>query len=159
MSDFPALSLRGKTDSEKLAELISYLPSLTSSIEREMMSLDFSNLNEDLQKKISSGITEHQDLSGYASKNFAKKNFTSYQYVDGVKTELNAYIERLENLVEGLSVVVSGLSETITIMQNDISNRYTKAEIDDDIVGDLGTTGIFNPRRVTVKEYVDDKLG
>jgi hypothetical protein len=73
MSDFPALSLRGKTDSEKLAELISYLPSLTSSIEREMMSLDFSNLNEDLQKKISSGITEHQDLSGYASKNYTKK--------------------------------------------------------------------------------------
>ena len=96
MSDFPALSLRGKTDSEKLAELISYLPSLTSSIEREMMSLDFSNLNEDLQKKISSGITEHQDLSGYASKNYTKKianelesEIQSTQYV---LTQLEGYV-------------------------------------------------------------------
>lgn len=133
MSDFPALSLRGKTDSEKLAELISYLPSLTSSIEREMMSLDFSNLNEDLQKKISSGITEHQDLSGYSSKNYTQNRIgeaKSYADIQAHYAEINAKsfasgeAESAKSYAEGL---VSALRDEIMEMISDIKDKADEA--------------------------------
>lgn len=165
MSDLPIFSARGKTDSERLSELIAYLPSLSSAIDRQLMSLDFNNLNENLRSRIENSVTEHQDLTGYASKNYAKKNFPSFGYVDGVKEELEYYLSGLISYIEGLEEIINPMAETISIMQTRIDeleeavgNRYTKSEIDDDIIGDLGTTGIWNPKRVTVKEYVDSKL-
>ena len=68
MSDLPIFSAQGKTDSEKLAELIKFLPSLSSAIDRQMSSLDFNNLNESLRKRIEDSVTEHQDLSEYATR-------------------------------------------------------------------------------------------
>lgn len=133
MSDFPALSLRGKTDSEKLAELISYLPSLTSSIEREMMSLDFSNLNEDLQKKISSGITEHQDLSGFSSKIYTQNRIdaaNAYAEAQASNAEINAKsyareeAQSAKSYAEGL---VSALRDEITGMISDIKDKADEA--------------------------------
>lgn len=116
MSDFPVLSLRGSTDAERLAELASYIPSLTSAIEREMMSLDFSNLNEGLQQRINNSITEHQDLSGFASKNYAKNHFYEKKEVDGIKEELEDNIEDVENQLSqyAKSSELSALSQQIS---------------------------------------------
>ena len=101
MSDLPIFSARGRTDSERLSELIAYLPSLSSAIDRQMMSLDYSNLNEDLRKKIDSGITEHQDLSGYASKN----------YVKNIVSELESAVVSIQENVNTLLNYVGSWSE------------------------------------------------
>ena len=114
MSDFPVFSPRGTTDSAKLEELISYLPSLSSAIEREMMSLDFSNLNANLRSRIESGITEHQDLSGFASKNYAKNHFYEKEVVDGIKKELEGDIRVVISNMSTLSSYVSALSSTVS---------------------------------------------
>ncbi len=111
MSDFPALSLRGKTDAEKLAELVSYIPSLTSAIEREMMSLDFSNLNEGLQQRINSSLTEHQDLSGFASKNYAKNHFYEKGVVD----------DKLDNLDKALSQEITDTVKPVSQSVNTLN--------------------------------------
>lgn len=118
MSDFPVFSPRGTTDSAKLTELISYLPSLTSAIEREMMSLDFSNLNEGLRSRIESGITEHQDLSGFASKNYAKNHFYDKDTVDGIKDEIEGNIDRVEGKLAEYAKAseLSALSQQISIL-------------------------------------------
>ena len=129
MSDFPVLSLRGSTDAERLAELASYIPSLTSAIEREMMSLDFSNLNEGLQQRINNSITEHQDLSGFASKNYAKNHFYEKKEVDDrlkpIKTDVSTHagkIDSLERYVFGdtgtnLQSVLSSIQTEITAIK------------------------------------------
>ena len=114
MSDFPVFSPRGTTDSAKLEELISSLPSLSSAIEREMMSLDFSNLNANLRSRIESGITEHQDLSGFASKNYAKNHFYEKEVVDGIKKELEGDIRVVISNMSTLSSYVSALSSTVS---------------------------------------------
>lgn len=124
MSDFPVFSPRGTTDSAKLEELISYLPSLSSAIEREMMSLDFSNLNANLRSRIESGITEHQDLSGFASKNYAKNHFYEKEVVDGIKKELEADVRGVISDMASLSSYVSALSSTIS----DLDARVKKLE-------------------------------
>lgn len=92
MSDIPMFSARGTTDAERLSEVMSYLSSLSSAIDRELLSIDFSNLNSDLADRINQGITEHQDLSGFASKNYAKKNFAQREFVAGIKEELDTDI-------------------------------------------------------------------
>ena len=120
MSDFPVFSPRGTTDSAKLEELISYLPSLSSAIEREMMSLDFSNLNANLRSRIESGITEHQDLSGFASKNYAKNHFYEKEVVDGIKKELEADVRGVISDMATLSSYVSALSSKISELEESV---------------------------------------
>lgn len=73
MSDIPIFSAQGKTDSEKLAELIKFMPSLSSAIERQVSSLDFNNLNESLRNRIENSITEHQDLSGFSTNAYTNR--------------------------------------------------------------------------------------
>ena len=120
MSDFPVFSPRGTTDSAKLEELISYLPSLSSAIEREMMSLDFSNLNANLRSRIESGITEHQDLSGFASKNYAKNHFYEKEVVDGIKKELEADVRGVISDMTTLSSYVSALSSKVSVLEESV---------------------------------------
>ena len=70
MSNIPIPFIQGQTDAERVTEISSYLQSLSSAIDRELMSIDSSNLNEDLRMRIDSSLTEHQDLTGFASKNY-----------------------------------------------------------------------------------------
>lgn len=126
MSDLPIFSARGRTDSERLSELIAYLPSLSSAIDRQMMSLDYSNLNEDLRKKIDSGITEHQDLSGYASKN----------YVKNIVSELESAVVSIQENVNTLLNYVGSWSEyspysiatEFRAMYNEVSEIKSRVE-------------------------------
>lgn len=118
MSDFPVFSPRGTTDSAKLEELISYLPSLSSAIERELMSLDFSNLNSNLRSRIESGITEHQDLSGFASKNYAKNHFYEKEVVDEKIKVIQSDINGLKGTLSNLSTNVSYLSTTVSSLED-----------------------------------------
>lgn len=121
MSDIPMFSARGNTDSEKIAEIMSYLSGLSSSIDRELLSIDFSNLNGDLADRINKSVTEHQDLSGFASKNYAKnhfydkesvnamlENFYTKQYINSyfyniyeIDAKLDGIIDRIEALEKG----------------------------------------------------------
>ena len=134
MSDFPVFSPRGTTDSAKLEELISYLPSLSSAIEREMMSLDFSNLNANLRSRIESGITEHQDLSGFASKNYAKNHFYEKEVVDGIKEELEDNIEDVENQLSQYAK-----SSELSALSQQISNLTTAVNKINSYVFDTGS--------------------
>lgn len=141
MSDIPMFSARGTTDAERLSEVMSYLSSLSPAIDRELLSIDFSNLNSDLADRINKGITEHQDLSGFASKNYAKNNFTSFGYVNGVKDVIDANIDSINTVlgnwysgfpysnvtdelytlkgnVSSLETIVSELQERITALEN-----------------------------------------
>lgn len=102
MSDLPIFSARGSTESEKLAEIASYLPSLTSALNRAFLSIDFSNLNPDLADRINKGITEHQDLTGYSSKNHSKKvaNEIATTLVNGARDELMGYTDAAAQAVK-----------------------------------------------------------
>ena len=102
MSDLPVFSAQGKTDSEKLAELIKFMPSLSSAIDRQMSSLDFNNLNESLRKRIEDSVTEHQDLSEYATR---------------------AHTWRVQN---GLSNEIQSLSDEIQSLSDEIKNLKSK---------------------------------
>lgn len=82
MSDIPMFSAKGSTDAEKVQEIISYLSNLSSAVDRELLSIDFSNLNSDLANRINKSVTEHQDLSAFASKNYTKNNFYNKETID-----------------------------------------------------------------------------
>lgn len=95
MSELPAFSPKGRTDSEKISEIISYLMILSSALDREMLSIDSPNLNKKLSDKIDGSIQEHQDLSGYASKNYVKSNcYTKNEVYTTSQTYSNTEIDR-----------------------------------------------------------------
>ena len=130
MSDIPMFSARGNTDTERLSEIMSYLTNLSSAIDRELLSIDFSNLNSDLAGRINKSITEHQDLSSFASKNYAKKNFTSFELVNAIKEELETEINKINAVVgnwsyefpyESITEAISELKEKVSLLEERIS--------------------------------------
>lgn len=114
-------SAKGTTDAENIQDIMSYLSTLSSAIDRELLSIDFSNLNTNLADRINKSVTEHQDLSGFASKNYAKNhfydkesvnamlgNFYTKQYINSyfyniyeIDDKLNKIIDRIEALEKG----------------------------------------------------------
>lgn len=128
MSDIPVPSIRGKTDSERVAEVVSYLSSLSSAVDRALLSIDFTNLNEGLAERINQSITEHQDLSGYASKSYAKKNYTSFSFVNGVKTALEGEIGSINTVIGDwyYHFPWSNISAELYDVRNKVSALITK---------------------------------
>ncbi len=151
MSNIPIPFIQGQTDAERVTEISSYLQSLSSAIDRELMSIDSSNLNEDLRMRIDSSLTEHQDLTGFASKNYLKNHF--YEK------------EEVKNLLK-LKVSVSELEAKLGAYAKKV-DYYNKTEIDNHLkaewVGDMGTKNYgstWSPdyQRYKVKDYIDDKI-
>ncbi len=73
MIDIPVPMITGNNDTEKINSIISYLQQLSTALERELMSIDYSNLSIELSKRIENSLTEHQDLSAYATKAYVEK--------------------------------------------------------------------------------------
>lgn len=146
MSNIPSLYIQGKTDAEKIAELIAYLPTLSSALERELSSIDFSNLNENLSSRISNSITEHQDLTGFVSKNYSKNHFYDKKAVDEIASTLSEQIEDavkdIENTLSQYSNAINTLSENVSSLAGDVSALGQTVGKLDDYVNDYG--GVLN---------------
>lgn len=133
MSDIPKFSARGTTDAERLSEVMSYLSSLSSSIDRELLSIDFSNLNSDLADRINKGITEHQDLSGFASKNYTQKRIgeaNNYAESQAYNAEISAKSfasDEAESAKSYAGGLVSALRDEIMGMIGDIKDKADEA--------------------------------
>lgn len=149
MSNIPVPFIQGATDAERVTEIASYLKSLSSAVERELMSIDSSNLNEDLRTRIDSSLTEHQDLSGFASKNYLKNHFYEKEHVENL-LKLRVTLSELESILSGY-VSTSGLTSAL-------GNYYTKTQIENDLIGDTGNINWGTGRRRTVVEYVQYEL-
>jgi hypothetical protein len=119
MSNIPIPFIQGATDAEKVTEIASYLKSLSSAVERELMSIDSTNLNEELRTRIDSSLTEHQDLTGFASKNYLKNHFYEKEMVDikldnlekAVDVEISSAVTPISNSVNSISQTVGGYSD------------------------------------------------
>lgn len=75
MNNIPMPVITGVTDAEKIQNIISYLSQLFTELDRVLSSIGFQNLSQELSESIRKGITEHQDLSAYATNAFVKKHF------------------------------------------------------------------------------------
>ena len=163
MSDLPIFSARGSTESEKLAEIASYLPSLTSALNRAFLSIDFSNLNPDLADRINKGITEHQDLTGYSSKNHSKKvaNEIATTLVNGVRDELSGQIDAIRALLKTDYYSSSEIDSKLEEIQESIDAIQKTVKSLDDYVNGYGgwydATLQYELRRI--KERLDKLEG
>lgn len=141
MSDIPMFSARGNTDAERISEMMSYLSNLSSAIDRELLSIDFSNLNSDLADRINKGITEHQDLTGFSSKNYTKgkiEEAKSYAATQAYNAQENAksYAETQASHAESnaksyaesyADSLIEALTKTIEEIQEKAEEAYRQA--------------------------------
>lgn len=152
MSNIPIPFIQGATDAEKVTEIASYLKSLSSAVERELMSIDSSNLNEDLRTRIDSSLTEHQDLTGFASKNYLKNHFYNKEHVDNLLKLKVAFSE--------LETILSGYAKKSECYDKETLDAY----LESDWIGDMGEKNYGGTiigqdwRRYKVKDYIDDKI-
>lgn len=152
MSNIPVPFIQGTTDAEKVTEIASYLKSLSSAVERELMSIDSSNLNEDLRTRIDSSLTEHQDLSGFASKNYLKNHFYEKEHVENLL--------KLRVTLSELNSILSNYAKKSECYDKDKLDAYLKS----DWIGDMGEKNYGGTiigqdwRRYKVKDYIDDKI-
>ncbi len=135
MNNIPMPVITGVTDAEKIQNIISYLSQLFSDLDRVLSSIGFPNLSQELSESIRKRITEHQDLSAYATNAFVKKHFEesiapyategwvrgNFVY-DSTFSNLEYRFDELVELVNGLSGSVSSHQTAIAQMQEDIEN-------------------------------------
>lgn len=133
MSNIPIPFIQGSTDAEKVTEIASYLKSLSSAVEREFMSIDSTNLNGDLRERIESSLTEHQDLTGFASKNYLKNHFYEKEHIE---TFLDSINDSISNLRDSLSEFAK--SSDVTALARQVESLATTVEKLNDYVFDTG---------------------
>lgn len=135
MTDIPYPMIAQGDAATTVAQIISYLSTLVDSINRMFENIDITNLNANLADKIKSSVTEHQDLSAYAT------------------------AARLKESADALSSSVSALKqyadETFAPLTA-LENYYTKKEIESDLIGN--TNNAVGTRRTAVK-YIEDRIG
>lgn len=73
MSNIPVPMIHGANESEKIQNIISYITRLADTLSRELNSIGLENLSQELSEKIKSAISQHQDLSAYATKAYVEK--------------------------------------------------------------------------------------
>lgn len=151
MSNIPIPFIQGATDTEKVTEIASYLKSLSSAVERELMSIDSTNLNGDLRARIESSLTEHQDLTGFASKNYLKNHFYEKEHIENLL--------KLRVTLSELNGILSDYAKKDECFDQTSLDAYLKT----DWIGDMGEKNygsIFFPKysRYKVKDYIDDKI-
>lgn len=125
MTDIPVPMIMGLSDSEKITNIISYLSQLVSALERALTSVDFSNLSQELAKRINDSLTKHQDLSAYATTAFVKNQgyatesfVTSQGYVTETKlnneiSSISYFIDEINNKLDNYYVNESDLSSKL----------------------------------------------
>lgn len=134
MSDIPIPMIHGATDSEKIREIESYLSRLSEVLIRELSSIGFQNLSQDLSQKISGAIESHQDLSEYATKSYVKDNFIDNEEIASYATttwvnnnfidnnEISSYAKSadVEQKILNLNISIAEIRETIKKLQDDV---------------------------------------
>lgn len=108
MSDIPIFSSKGKTSDEKITEITSYLSSLYKSLDQSFLSIGFGNLNQELSDRINNSLTDHQDLTSFASKKYTK-DYLSSNYYD--QDSINAQNKVINENIEGLGKTVDGKAD------------------------------------------------
>ena len=86
----PYPNITGRTDVERLNNLIAYTTQLYNILRVILTSLDTSNLTQDLAQQIEASIKEHQDLSEYSTT----------AYVDRADEELQGEINALDTKID-----------------------------------------------------------
>lgn len=150
MSDIPVPMIHGATDSEKIREIESYLSRLSEVLIRELSSIGFQNLSQDLSQKINNAVESHQDLSEYATKSYVKDNFIDNDEIEEYATE--SYVEH--------NFVYNSTFATFEAEFNNLSGLVSDhstslAEIDELLNGD----GYFNNGIIGRLKAVEEKLG
>jgi hypothetical protein len=151
MSNIPIPFIQGATEAEKVTEIASYLKSLSSAVERELMSIDSTNLNGDLRARIESSLTEHQDLTGFASKNYLKNHFYEKEHIENLL--------KLRVTLSELNGILSDYAKKDECFDKTSLDAY----LETDWIGDMGEknygSALF-PKysRYKVKDYIDDKI-
>lgn len=151
MSNIPIPYIQGATDTERVTEIASYLKSLSSAVERELMSIDSSNLNGDLRERIESSLTEHQDLTGFASKNYLKNHF--YE-----KDAIETFLDGINNSITKLRDSISGFAKAsdVSALAQQVESLATTVENLNDYVFDTGS--ILNATLQYELRKIDERL-
>lgn len=157
MSDIPIPMIHGTTDSEKIRETEAYLSRLSEVLIRELSSISFQNLSQDLSQKINNAVESHQDLSEYASKRYVKDNFIDNEEIASYATEswvsgnfvYDSTFSNLEHRVDELVELVNGLGGSVS------NHSASLAEIDELLNGD----GYFNKGIIKRLKAVEEQLG
>jgi hypothetical protein len=76
---------------DMLNQILSYLNTLVDAVNRMFENIDITNLNEELANKINNSLTEHQDMSAYATSGKVRSEFRSC--VDSLGTALGKFKE------------------------------------------------------------------
>lgn len=104
----PYPNITGKTDVERLNNLIAYTTQLYNVLRVILTSLDTSNLTQDLAQKIENSIKEHQDLSEYSTTAYVDRADdelqddidTLYGNLDDVNERIDSEVKDLEGKVD-----------------------------------------------------------
>lgn len=125
MSDIPIFSSKGKTSDEKITEITSYLSSLYKSLDQSFLSIGFGNLNQELSDRINNSLTDHQDLTSFASKKYTKdylsSNYYDQDYINSQNAAINENIDGLGEIVGGKadkSAVTSQITDAMDEVRN-----------------------------------------
>lgn len=153
MNNIPIPIITGVTDAEKIQNIISYLSQLFTELDRVLSSIGFPNLSHELSESIRKGITEHQDLSAYATRKFAldEDNITYGQ----AQSYVHSYTQSLlANYVTESDF--NDLSETVNDLSGSVSSHSTSiATIEEALNGD----GYFNKGILYRLQEIEDQLG
>jgi hypothetical protein len=114
MSDIPIPMIHGANDSEKIREIEAYLSRLSEVLIRELSSIGFQNLSQDLAQKINNVVESHQDLSEYATKSYVKDNFIDNEEIEAYATR--DYVST--NYIDNGEIEAYATDDTVATIQN-----------------------------------------
>jgi hypothetical protein len=122
MTDIPYPMISDDSIENRINQLLSYLNTMVDSINRMFENIDITNLNKTLAEKIKSGITEHQDTSGFTTSVKFEKEFKPYE------KELNKTLDDSKDYVE--TVYASPTQTAIKVKE--IESRFISKDYADD---------------------------
>lgn len=122
MTDIPYPMISDDSVENRINQLLSYLNTMVDSINRVFENIDITNLNKTLAKKINSGITEHQDTSGFTTSVKFEKEFKPYE------KELNKTLDDSKDYVE----TVYASPKHTAIKVKEIESRFISKDFADD---------------------------
>lgn len=135
MTDIPYPMISQGSAEDTLNQIIVYLNTLVDAINHMFENIDITNLNESLANRINSSLTEHQDMSAFATSANFKKEFGSFsdninsifaEFKLQLKNDLEKYKEELdksaisEEELNAVSGRIGSLQQDIRDIESDI---------------------------------------
>ncbi len=130
MSNIPVPMIYGANDSEKIKDIISYITRLADTLSRELNSIGIPNLSQELREKIDGAISQHQDLSEYAtSAAVEKKDAEVYSDAQSYTLALllNYYTTgAVDEKIASVNGRIDGVNASISIIYDEIESIKQK---------------------------------